>query len=210
MIYDYTNNPPAAHPDPFIQFNSHVGLCIVWGAGTIYFTHSTDFGNTFDSTVIVAASPPWRWQTDNSLAVSDHGEVYIVNQILANYGQNDTIVLNKAQLPFISTIDTSFTRKLQHFNLSQNYPNPFNPNTVISYSLPEKSSVAIEIFNILGQKVKTLVDQNKDAGVYRVIWNGKNQSGNQVSSGIYLYVMQAVSLENRKEFVRIKKMILIR
>ncbi|HHE65742.1 MAG TPA: T9SS type A sorting domain-containing protein, partial [Bacteroidetes bacterium] len=119
-------------------------------------------------------------------------------------------VLNEGKLPFITDVKEKNKRQIRNFELSQNYPNPFNPNTTISYSLPEKSSVTIEIFNILGQRVRTLVEQNKDAGVYSVIWNGKNQSGNQVSSGIYLYVMQAVSLENRKEFVRIKKMILIR
>ncbi|HHE65741.1 MAG TPA: exo-alpha-sialidase, partial [Bacteroidetes bacterium] len=171
MIYDYTNNPPAAHPDPFIQFNSHVGLCIVWGAGTIYFTHSTDFGNTFDSTVIVAASPPWRWQTDNSLAVSDHGEVYIVNQILANYGQNDTIVLNKAQLPFISSIDSDDTQKLQYFNLSQNYPNPFNMQTNIPFTLSHPEQVKLEIYDIVGRKIRTVVNSRLNAGNHQVKWD---------------------------------------
>ncbi|MCF7802570.1 MAG: fibronectin type III domain-containing protein [Candidatus Marinimicrobia bacterium] len=74
--------------------------------------------------------------------------------------------------------------------LSQNFPNPFNGQTTIAYVIPqslEKSQVTIQIFNIMGQKVKTLVNTQKAPGRYQVVWNGANQNGNRVASGVYLY-----------------------
>ncbi len=68
-----------------------------------------------------------------------------------------------------------------------NYPNPFNPTTTIKYNLNENANIRIEFFNIKGQNVTTLVEQNKDAGYHSVVWNGKDSTGNQVSSGLYLY-----------------------
>ncbi|MDP8268897.1 MAG: FlgD immunoglobulin-like domain containing protein, partial [Candidatus Tenebribacter davisii] len=67
------------------------------------------------------------------------------------------------------------------------YPNPFNPTTTIKYNLKENANIRIELFNIKGQKVNTLVDQNQDAGYHSVLWNGKDSSENPVSSGLYLY-----------------------
>jgi serine protease len=75
----------------------------------------------------------------------------------------------------------------QGFSLDQNYPNPFNPKTTISYSLPTTSYVTLEIFNVLGQRVTTLVDQTMGAGQHQVDWNSTDQSGNSVASGIYFY-----------------------
>lgn len=76
------------------------------------------------------------------------------------------------------------------YYLSQNYPNPFNPSTTINYSLRNDSDVCIEIFNIKGQKIRTLVDEYKSAGNYRIDWQGKDQNGQTVSSGIYFYKMR--------------------
>jgi hypothetical protein len=75
--------------------------------------------------------------------------------------------------------------------LSQNYPNPFNPNTQIQFGLPAPHHVRIEIFNSLGRKVITLVDRFLSAGYKTVYWDGKDKDGNQVSSGIYLYRLEA-------------------
>jgi hypothetical protein len=90
------------------------------------------------------------------------------------------------------------------FSLSQNYPNPFNPQTVISYSLPQDAHVKLVIHNILGQKVKTLVDEHQSAGVQSVCWDGTDDKGNQVSSGVYLYKLEA------DEFSDMKKMLLVK
>lgn len=70
---------------------------------------------------------------------------------------------------------------------AQNYPNPFNPETQIRYSLPEEGDVKITVYNIKGQKVKTLVNEHKNMGHHNVTWKGKNANGNKVGSGVYFY-----------------------
>jgi len=90
------------------------------------------------------------------------------------------------------------------FSLSQNYPNPFNPSTVVNYSLERKCHVSISVFNILGQKVKTLVNEELDAGPYQAIWDGNDEGGAHVASGIYFYKMVTDS------FVETRKMVLMR
>ena len=90
------------------------------------------------------------------------------------------------------------------FELSQNYPNPFNPVTTIEYGLPERSHVRIDVYNVLGQKVRTLVDRVTPAGSYTVSWDGTNSSGSPVATGVYLYRFQAA------EHVETKKMLLLK
>ena len=92
----------------------------------------------------------------------------------------------------------------QAFELHQNYPNPFNPETQISYSLPDDGQVRLTIYNVLGQQVKVLVDEYESAGTKTVVWDGRNQDGEKVSSGIYFYKLQA------GELVQTKKMSLMK
>lgn len=90
------------------------------------------------------------------------------------------------------------------FTLGQNYPNPFNPTTQIEYNVPVRSNVAINIFNILGQKVATIVNDVHEAGTHRATWNGKDFSGKTVASGIYFYQMQSGSFEQVKKMMLMK------
>lgn len=73
------------------------------------------------------------------------------------------------------------------FALHQNYPNPFNPHTQIRYQLAEAGHVTITVFNMLGQTVKTLLNEDRGAGIHTIVWDGLNDAGKPVSSGIYLY-----------------------
>lgn len=90
------------------------------------------------------------------------------------------------------------------FSLSQNYPNPFNPTTNFQFTLAKSAQVRIDIFNIVGQKVKTLVDEEMKAGVYKADWDGKDEKGTPVSSGIYFYRMRAGDFSNMKKMVLLK------
>jgi PKD repeat protein len=92
----------------------------------------------------------------------------------------------------------------QTFSLAQNYPNPFNARTVIRYSLPKDSRVKISIYNILGQRVKVLVDEYQTTGHKTVVWDGTNQKGKGVASGVYFYKIKA------GDFVQSKKMLLLK
>lgn len=85
------------------------------------------------------------------------------------------------------------------FTLSQNYPNPFNPSTVIRYGLPERSSVVIEVFNIIGQRVKSVVNQEQAAGYYEVVF-----TADRIASGVYFYQIRA------GRYIQAKKMLLLR
>ncbi len=90
------------------------------------------------------------------------------------------------------------------FSLDQNYPNPFNPTTQIRFTIPEQSNVKLEIFDITGRKVTTLVDDDQSAGRYTIVWDGKNSSGQFISSGVYLYRITAGTFEETKRMVFIK------
>ena len=73
------------------------------------------------------------------------------------------------------------------YSLEQNYPNPFNPETVIEFNLPAPSHVTMTVFNIIGQKVTDIVDENLSAGNKRVVWDGRDAAGHEVQSGVYFY-----------------------
>jgi hypothetical protein len=90
------------------------------------------------------------------------------------------------------------------FSLSANYPNPFNPETRISYFIPKASHVRLEIFNILGQSIRTLVDEEQMAGGKEVTWDGRNENGSEVASGVYLYRLEAGNLSQSKKMVLIR------
>ena len=79
----------------------------------------------------------------------------------------------------------------ENYVLEQNYPNPFNPTTTITYRLPESASIKIDIYDISGRKVRTLVDLSATSGSYSIVWNGRNDMGGTVASGIYIYRMMA-------------------
>jgi len=90
------------------------------------------------------------------------------------------------------------------FILSQNYPNPFNPTTNITFGLPKESNVTIDVYNLMGQKVATLVNERINAGYHTVNWNGRDASGNRVTSGVYIYKITA------GDFAKSKKMLLVK
>jgi parallel beta-helix repeat protein len=92
----------------------------------------------------------------------------------------------------------------EEFALLQNYPNPFNPETEIRFQLPQASHVVLKIYNLLGEEVRTLVDEQRDTGYHAVRWDGKDNNGKPVTSGVYLYQLRTES------FSRVKKMSLLR
>ncbi|MFH1457196.1 MAG: C25 family cysteine peptidase [Patescibacteria group bacterium] len=88
------------------------------------------------------------------------------------------------------------------FQLRQNYPNPFNPETNIEYQLPQQCRVKLVVYNMLGQEIRTLLNKQQEAGYFQIRWDGLDEQGHKVPSGIYLYKFEA------GEYVRIKKMLM--
>ncbi len=90
------------------------------------------------------------------------------------------------------------------FQLYQNYPNPFNPKTKIQFDLIKPSNVRIDIYNLQGQKIRTLVNESKPAGSFSVVWDGKTQNGELMASGVYIYRMKADVFEKSRKLLFIK------
>ncbi len=136
---------------------------------------------------------------------------------LGNYGYYLTAVYtNNSESDPTETVYIDYTSETEDLlpavtTLKGNYPNPFNPSgagrspsTTISYSLKENTDVSIEIYNLKGQKIRTLIEENQDAGNYDVQWNGIDEKGTKTSSGIYFYKMKA------GRYTSLKKMILMK
>ncbi|MCB0306638.1 MAG: T9SS type A sorting domain-containing protein, partial [Calditrichaeota bacterium] len=102
------------------------------------------------------------------------------------------------------TLNALNSNQPEVFELAQNYPNPFNPTTTIQYSLPEAAQVRLDIYNMTGQKVRTLVSGGMEAGQHSVQWDGTNEFGEKVTSGMYIYRIVA------GDFVQTRKMVLLK
>ncbi|HEX9971063.1 MAG TPA: FlgD immunoglobulin-like domain containing protein, partial [bacterium] len=91
-----------------------------------------------------------------------------------------------------------------NFNLSQNYPNPFNPTTTITFSVPQIERVSLKVYNLMGAEIKTLVDGVISVGSHSVIWDGTDNFGQKVTSGLYLYTLQIGNQQIAKRMVLVK------
>lgn len=175
-----------------------------------------DIGMSQDSTHMLS-----RFVTASGGIHFSHGGQYFlsatVGESITGNTQNENGLLRSGYwsnpFPFSSgTEENNLTLLPGEFRLYQNYPNPFNPSTVIRYDLPKPSNVKLEIFNILGERIITLVNSESfSAGYRQVIWNGRNNSGNQVGSGIYIYRLQIKPEADPKNLIQfIKKMIYLK
>ena len=98
----------------------------------------------------------------------------------------------------------------KEYSLLGNYPNPFNPSTTIGYALPYQSSVELIIYDIMGAKVKSFSIPSQSAGYQSILWDGINENGNKVASGIYLFRISIKSLETDETFVKSAKLMLLK
>lgn len=90
------------------------------------------------------------------------------------------------------------------YRLLNNYPNPFNPSTVIAFEIPQSENVSLKVFNINGQLIRTLTNENYSAGRYEKTWDGKNEIGKEASSGIYIYRLTAGKFDRSARMVLMK------
>ena len=144
----------------------------------------------------------WNSVSRNWEAVQSYVD-RVANVVSIEMNQDGTYALFAVATP-VDVNDENGYILPYNFELSQNYPNPFNPITTVEYSLPRRSHVQIEIYNVLGQRVNTLVDRDESAGSYSVSWDGKTVNGQPVATGVYLYRFQA------GDYVETKKMLLLK
>jgi hypothetical protein len=137
----------------------------------------------------------------NKVAVGDFNrdeipDVFIVNDASSNsiwFGQDETSIDKERK-----------TDSIDDFRLNQNYPNPFNPSTMIPYSLAKSSFVKLNIYNLLGQKIRTLQNSFQSAGKYSLVWDARDESINPVSSGIYFYRFETDEMNLQRMMVLVR------
>jgi hypothetical protein len=210
-------NPPT--------WNNHYGLIsaapgdgsakLSWGALTdqtlplkfdVYFTNADSFDILtaqklsnitpgFDS-----ATSVYSFAVNNLVNDSKYYFLVRVKDALGNSEYNNKVL---SATPRITAIDNEKEPE-DDFLLLQNYPNPFNPNTRIQYNLPKSDNVKLNIYNTLGIKVRTLTDSYQNAGMHSVLWDGKDNKNNSVSSGVYFFRLETGNISLMKKMILIK------
>ncbi|GAB5518608.1 MAG: hypothetical protein RhofKO_08590 [Rhodothermales bacterium] len=171
---------------------------------------AVEFEGTFDGNTAevigVTSSLPDDWRVEYAAQEDGKVKIAIMGQTEISNGEvvslqlrlkdaatavalNGTYSINEQDALGIEAIEVAEVPG--QFALDANYPNPFNPTTMISYQLPEATQVRLEIYNVMGQLVRVLVDTEQKAGTYRVEWNALSDTGVPVSSGTYLYRLTA-------------------
>ena len=168
----------------------------MWSSGL------SNWVNQGSAAICIDESPYQVWNdwdaSQRDLFITDKNGLVVYQQNITSGISNDIydIIFN-----YLETKDVSTPYKI---NLHQNYPNPFNPTTLIRYDLQINEDVSINIYDLTGKRVKSLVNTNQDAGYRSINWNATNEVGQPVSAGMYIYTIQA------GEFRQTKKMVLLK
>ena len=229
---DLTNYPPTAFTlyspadgDTIVIDQSNLGSdqAFAWGAST------DPNGTAVEYNVCVTVAVPFdQFCEDNGTStaqfvpladIADYidslnqaagtGVVLSLNwTVFASDGVNETEASNG---PLSVTFDAGWVLGVDEemgipdvFALQQNYPNPFNPVTTIRFDVPQESHIRMDIYNLLGQRVRTLVNSDMRAGYHAISWNGTNDMGKPLSSGMYIYSLHS------SEFTSVKKLVLMK
>lgn len=173
--------------------------------GTIFY--ATKKNGIWESTMILDNEP--YWSEDCSFVIDSEGKGHLVfnghfDSSCVHDSTSEIYYLGES----ISWVDTTSDKKGLKFELFQNYPNPFNSSTSIQYSVSSDQSqpipTTLKIYNILGEEVRTLVDGKKKPKEYKVLWDGKDKKGKEVSSGVYFYKLSSGDFHQTKKLVLIK------
>ena len=165
-------------------------------------SHYIIYRDTNPGTMVVLDTIPNTDSVYSDLSV-ELGQTYYYKLTAVDAANNESAPSNEvlAVADVISHINDRGINVIEDFELRQNYPNPFNPTTTIEYKIPKSSYVVLKIYNVVGEEIKTIVDGYKDAGVYKVSWDGSDSGGATVASGVYFYQMIA------EDFNQVKKSI---
>ena len=194
--------------------------------------HYVDGGNTeLEAPTILSVSPSevtGQAQANQIVDVyadeADEGRIYL-GEAATDAGGNFLLSLTEYfDMPFVTATATDVDGNTSTFSLpvstdtdimseaetpvtfamSQNYPNPFNPETSIKYSLRQNAYVVIKVVDLLGKEVRTLVEEEKNAGYHEVVWNGLDSHGSSVASGVYFYTMKAGTFTETRKLLLLK------
>ena len=150
------------------------------GTGTIWVQEGAEtIGNVVVDMVVGRPA-------DGYLAIATHG-----NGIYSARLDAGDLAVNDPNVPI-------------QFELTQNYPNPFNPSTTITFTLDENGPVTLRVFDLMGRKISTLVNNVKKAGTHHIVWNGKDTFGNKMPSGLYLYSLESNGRVDTKKMQLLK------
>jgi len=155
--------------------------------------------------------PENNYDYANAITADDSGNVYVTGKSYSSGTNYDYCTIKYVQAGTDVKEETRSEEKPSEFGLSQNYPNPFNPLTTIPFTVNSSQltvnspvRTTLTIYSILGQKVRTLVNEDKVPGEYQVIWDGKDDSGKKVGSGIYFYRLKVGDFSETKRSVLLK------
>ena len=177
------------------------------GVWSVSISSGSDPGSVQFSAAADGPIPP-----DISVAVLDIQSRKIYKDVLVNPFSIDDRLNLVYELKFVvgdpayveSMLLNILSQIPSEFALGQNYPNPFNPITRLDYLLPRRSDVSIRVYNMLGQEIITLLEQEQSYGQYSVLWNGLDRSGKQVASGVYFTELKAGSIRKTRKMLLLK------
>ncbi len=150
----------------------------------------------------VGPNQPQRQAAANTGAADSNPAVRLVNDGLAYPQIIDVIRVSINPPP--TSVGQAGGSAPKSFDLAQNYPNPFNPSTTISYTIKNAGRVKLTIYNSVGQRIRTLVDDHRDQGAYQISWNGRDDSGARVASGNYFFRLDAGGLNSVRAMTLVK------